>query len=84
MAIESILGQSYDAIEVVIIENGSTDGTLTVAERYRGDRVTLLSRRDGHLVAALNDGFAVSRARTSRVKTRTTGAPRTVSLSRWR
>jgi glycosyltransferase involved in cell wall biosynthesis len=59
-AIESILGQTYDAIEVVVIENGSTDGTLTLAERYRGDRVTLVSRRDGHLVAALNEGLRVS------------------------
>src|SRR5947209_5667203 len=56
-AIESIVAQTYEAIELLVIENGSSDGTLVIAESYRGDGVAVLSRGDGHLVAALNEGI---------------------------
>jgi glycosyltransferase involved in cell wall biosynthesis len=59
-AVESVLAQTYGAIEVLVIENGSDDRTLAVAESYRSDAVTVLSRRDGHIVAALNEGIRVS------------------------
>jgi glycosyltransferase involved in cell wall biosynthesis len=45
----------------LVIENGSEDRTLAVAESYRYDGVTVLSRRDGHIVAALNEGIRLSR-----------------------
>ena len=35
--IESSLGQSYGNIELVIIDDGSSDGTWNVIERYSGD-----------------------------------------------
>jgi glycosyltransferase involved in cell wall biosynthesis len=44
----------------VVIENGSNDATLAVAESYRRDGVAILSRRDGYLVAALNEGVRFS------------------------
>jgi glycosyltransferase involved in cell wall biosynthesis len=59
-AIESVLAQTYDAIEVFVIENGSEDATLSVAESYRDDGVIVLSRRDGHIVEALNEGIRIS------------------------
>src|ERR1044071_7917449 len=60
-AIESILAQTYKPIEIIVIENGSDDGTPALAERYRREGVTVLSLHDGHLVAALNEGIRVSR-----------------------
>ena len=35
--IESSLGQSYGNIELVIVDDGSTDGTWSVIDRYSGD-----------------------------------------------
>jgi glycosyltransferase involved in cell wall biosynthesis len=45
----------------LVIENGSDDRTLAIVESYRDSGVTVLSRSDGHLVAALNEGIRVSR-----------------------
>src|SRR5882672_12296620 len=36
-AIESVLGQSYRSIELHVIDDGSTDGTAEVVQRYAGD-----------------------------------------------
>lgn len=37
-AIASVLGQSYRNIEVIVIDDGSTDGTRGVVESFRDDR----------------------------------------------
>ena len=35
ITMESVLGQTYDNIEYLIIDGSSTDGTLALAESYR-------------------------------------------------
>lgn len=37
-AIESALGQTYDNIELIVIDDGSTDGTRKQLEKYSSDR----------------------------------------------
>lgn len=42
-AVDSALQQTYPAIEVIVIDNGSTDHSRTVLQKYAGDpRVTLI------------------------------------------
>lgn len=41
-AIESVLAQTSDDWRLVILENGSTDGTPDILESYRSDRVLVL------------------------------------------
>jgi glycosyltransferase involved in cell wall biosynthesis len=55
--IESVLGQTYDDIEYLVIDGGSTDGTLDILSRYR-DRIDhFVSEPDRGLYHAMNKGL---------------------------
>ena len=56
--IQSVITQTYHHVEYIIIDGGSTDGTLDIVERYR-DRIALvISERDNGLYDAMNKGMA--------------------------
>ncbi|MCJ7429538.1 MAG: glycosyltransferase family 2 protein [Candidatus Nanohaloarchaeota archaeon QJJ-5] len=57
-AIESILDQNYpdDKIQIVVINDGSTDATEEIASEYE-DEITLLSQKNQGKGAALNTGL---------------------------
>jgi glycosyltransferase involved in cell wall biosynthesis len=54
--IESILVQTAPALEVIVTDDGSTDGTARELERF-GDRIRVISQENGGPVAAYNRGF---------------------------
>jgi glycosyltransferase involved in cell wall biosynthesis len=58
-AVESALSQTYHSIEVIVIDDGSTDGTLSVLERYH-DKVRIFSQQNGGAGAARNRGILVA------------------------
>lgn len=58
-AIESVLAQSYPNVEVIVIDDGSTDNTSQVASSY--SEVTLVRQANQGLSAARNRGLAESR-----------------------
>ncbi len=61
-AMESALGQSRGELELIVVDDGSTDGTPREIERRRSDgRVRLIRTPNRGLPAALNAGFAVAR-----------------------
>ncbi|HEY0140826.1 MAG TPA: glycosyltransferase [Thermoanaerobaculia bacterium] len=64
-AIESILGQSLQALELIVVDDGSTDASLPIARTYaaRDARVVVLPVGHGGLVRALNAGIAAARGR---------------------
>lgn len=58
-AIESALAQTYPRIEVVVVNDGSTDGGATEAiARSFGDRIRYFAKANGHVASALNHGIA--------------------------
>ena len=58
-ALGSILRQDYGRLEVIAIDDGSTDNSLEILERYqRNDsRISIISRENRGLVATLNEGL---------------------------
>jgi glycosyltransferase involved in cell wall biosynthesis len=59
MAIESVLAQTLSAFELLIIDDGSTDGTYAYLESLRDDRIRILKRMHEGLGATLNAGLAI-------------------------
>jgi glycosyltransferase involved in cell wall biosynthesis len=53
--IESVLSQDYPRIEYIVMDGGSTDGTLEILKRY-GDRLRYVSTPDNGAAAAINRG----------------------------
>jgi glycosyltransferase involved in cell wall biosynthesis len=58
-AIESALGQTYPGVEVIVVDDGSTDGSRQVIDRYR-HQVVAVEQGNGGQAAAVNAGFAAS------------------------
>lgn len=56
-ALDSVLSQSYPAVESIVIDGASTDGTLAVLESYRPRLGVLISERDQGIYDALNKGL---------------------------
>lgn len=59
-AIDSALGQSYPAVEVIVVDDGSTDKSRQMIASY-GDRIASVFKENGGQFSALNAGFAASR-----------------------
>jgi len=54
--IESILAQTWPAVEIIVVDDGSTDGTADVVARF-GDRVRFLRQKNSGTAAARNLGL---------------------------
>lgn len=57
--IKSVLSQTYSPIEYIVINDGSTDASLSIIERYR-DKVTVIDQPNRGQAATLNRGWSQS------------------------
>lgn len=58
--LDSIFAQTYPHIECIVMDGGSTDGTLDILDGYR-NRITLAVGEDSGQADAINKGWAKSR-----------------------
>ena len=59
-AIESVLSQTYDNIEYIVVDGASTDGTVDVIKKYEGQIATFVSEPDKGIYDGLNKGVALA------------------------
>lgn len=59
-AIRSVLEQDYPNIELIVVDDGSKDGTPEAVEALFGDRVRVLRQKNGGPAAARNLGIRAS------------------------
>ncbi len=58
-AVESVLGQEYANLELVVVDDGSTDNTNGLLSRF-GDRITVIRQANRGVSAARNAGIRAS------------------------
>jgi GT2 family glycosyltransferase len=59
--LESALNQDFDSFEIIVVDDGSADGTHTIVEGYRDRGVVLLRQPNAGLGAARNRALSASR-----------------------
>ncbi len=61
-ALESVINQTFADIEIICINDGSTDNSLTILENYaqKDQRIKLINKQNAGYGAACNDGLSLA------------------------
>ena len=55
--LNSVLDQTYENIEIIVVDDGSTDSSYDILKKY-SDRIVVLSQKNSGLASALNLGIS--------------------------
>lgn len=58
--IQSVVDQDYDNLEYIIIDGGSTDGSVDIIKKYKSKIAYWVSEKDKGQSHAINKGFAIA------------------------
>jgi glycosyltransferase len=58
--IKSVLTQKYSDIEYIVINDGSTDKTLEIIQKYKDQIAKIISRKNGGIYDTMNTGIKVA------------------------
>ncbi|WP_122819324.1 glycosyltransferase family 2 protein [Varibaculum vaginae] len=61
VCLDSVLAQSYTNLQVILVNDGSCDASLAIAESYNDSRLEVFSKSNGGLSSARNYGLARAR-----------------------
>lgn len=59
-AIEGVLAQTYTNWELILVDDGSTDGTAAICDEYASARIRVIHQPNGGVSAARNAGIAAA------------------------
>jgi glycosyltransferase involved in cell wall biosynthesis len=60
-AIESVISQTYKKLELIVVNDGSTDKTLSIIKQYNDERVLCIDQKNKGVSAARNAGLDFAR-----------------------
>ena len=62
VCLQSIINQTYTNLEIILVNDGSTDGSLFVCEKYQrlDDRIIIVNQENQGLVAARKSGLKIA------------------------
>ncbi len=60
-AIESLLAQTYQHLQIIVVDDGSTDDGMASLGDLKDDRIEILTKANGGKPSALNQGLAHAR-----------------------
>ena len=60
--LESLLGQTYERLEIIVVDDGSTDGTAEICDRFaaKNEQIKVIHRENGGPSAARNAGLKIA------------------------
>ena len=59
--IESAIAQTWPHKEIIVVDDGSTDGTLAIARQFESNEVRVVTQSNQGAAAARNKAFSLSR-----------------------
>ncbi|MBN24195.1 MAG: glycosyl transferase [Alteromonadaceae bacterium] len=59
-ALRSVCEQSYQNLQIIVLDDGSTDRSKELIESVEDERIYLVSRENRGLIATLNEGISLS------------------------
>lgn len=63
LTITSILSQSFEDFELIIVNDGSNDSTLNICKRFKDNRIVIIDKENGGLSNARNTGIYASKGK---------------------
>ena len=84
--VDSILGQTYRNLEILLVDDGSPDRCGAICDEYaaRDSRIRVIHKENGGLSSARNAGIDVVRENTLDLWTATTGSSRKPMKRFWK
>ena len=65
--LDSVINQTYKNLEILIINDGSTDNTLKICESYKDERIRIITTENLGLSKSRNIGIENSKGNYSRL-----------------